>query len=164
MNTTTYTGIDYGLNRTNKNHETGIRFGVISQNSCDFEALEFSGGFDNAYTAAYDAAVKEAEAESENEDEFNEDKFEPYIENAGFLLENEQYAIQDCLDTDLMICKSPYFSYAQFCSPCVPGACNLESPLETQEENNKCYCLGHDWFEGNKAPYPVYSVETGELI
>jgi len=28
----------------------------------------------------------------------------------------------------------------------------------------KVYCFGHDWFEDNKAPYPVYSVETGELI
>ncbi len=28
----------------------------------------------------------------------------------------------------------------------------------------KAYCLGHDWFEDGKSPYPVYSVETGELI
>lgn len=28
----------------------------------------------------------------------------------------------------------------------------------------KVYCFGHDWFENGKAPYPVYSVETGELI
>jgi len=29
---------------------------------------------------------------------------------------------------------------------------------------NACYCFGHDWFEDGKAPYPVYSVETGELV
>jgi hypothetical protein len=26
-------GIDYGMGQTNVNHETGIRYGVISQNS-----------------------------------------------------------------------------------------------------------------------------------
>jgi hypothetical protein len=28
----------------------------------------------------------------------------------------------------------------------------------------KGYCFGHDWFEGGKAPYPVFSVKTGELV
>ena len=30
--------------------------------------------------------------------------------------------------------------------------------------DNRAYCLGHDWFDDNKAPYPVYSVETGREI
>jgi hypothetical protein len=28
----------------------------------------------------------------------------------------------------------------------------------------KAYCLGHDWFDDGRAPYPVYSVETGEWM
>ena len=33
-------GIDYGMGISNIDHETGIRFGVISQNSISYEALE----------------------------------------------------------------------------------------------------------------------------
>lgn len=32
------------------------------------------------------------------------------------------------------------------------------------ESGVKTYCVGHDWFEDGKAPYPVYSVATGELV
>jgi len=28
----------------------------------------------------------------------------------------------------------------------------------------KTYALGHDWFENEKAPYPLYSVETEKEI
>lgn len=52
-----------------------------------------------------------------------------------------------------------YGTFAQFCSPCVPGA--GDSPLA---DGVKTYCLGHGWFEDGKAPYAVYSVATGELI
>jgi len=31
-------------------------------------------------------------------------------------------------------------------------------------EGVKTYCLGADWFENERAPYPVYSVATGELV
>lgn len=68
-------------------------------------------------------------------------------------------------DGDIFVLKSPYFTYAQFCSPCAPGACYLRSPLDSPVEANKCYCMGLDWFDDdNPCPYPVYSVETGELI
>jgi hypothetical protein len=55
-----------------------------------------------------------------------------------------------------MVLKSPYYSLAQFCSPCVPGAGNLESE---DEDGVKTYCLSHDWFEDGKAPYKVYAVD-----
>jgi hypothetical protein len=60
-----------------------------------------------------------------------------------------------------MVLKSPYYTYANYCSPCVPGAGNLDDIVEGEV---KTYCFGHDWFEEEKAPYPVYSVATGELI
>jgi len=31
----------------------------------------------------------------------------------------------------------------------------LGSPIEG---GVKTYCLGHDWFDGDKAPYPVFTV------
>ena len=60
-----------------------------------------------------------------------------------------------------MILKSDYYTHAQFCSPCVPGAGNLDSPCDSGE---KAYCLGHDWFEDGIAPYPVYRVSDNARI
>ena len=62
---------------------------------------------------------------------------------------------------DVWIFKSPYYTHAQFCSPCAPGAGYLANPCE---DGPKTYCFGHDWFEGNVAPYPVRLVSTGELV
>jgi hypothetical protein len=67
-------------------------------------------------------------------------------------------------DSDIFVLESPFFTFAQFCSPCAPGACYLRNPLDEPSEDNKCYCLGHDWFEDKKAPYQVYSVATGTLV
>ena len=61
----------------------------------------------------------------------------------------------------LMLVKSPYYTNAQFCSPCAPGAGHLGNPCP---DGPKTYCLGHDWFTGEKAPYPIYDVKTGELV
>lgn len=62
---------------------------------------------------------------------------------------------------DIFILKSPYFTHAQFCSPCAPGAGYLMSPCE---DGPKTYCFGHDWFKDGKAPYPVFSVSTLEAV
>jgi hypothetical protein len=60
-----------------------------------------------------------------------------------------------------MVVKSPFYTYAQFCSPCVPGAGNLDNPMA---EGVKTYCLGHDWFEGGVAPYPVWRVDDHAFV
>ena len=70
---------------------------------------------------------------------------------AQTLEEGDCSAIQ-CLDTDWMVTMSPFITRAQFCSPCVPGAGNLESPCESGPVT---LCFGHNFFEGEKAPYPV---------
>lgn len=100
----------------------------------------------------------------------------------------------DCLDNDAFIIKSPYYTYAQFCSPCVPGAGNLDNPyipsghakeqimlvrhiapnaeweaFKSHAEDAgfpKVFCLGYDWFdEFNTCPYPfIFKVENGEPV
>jgi len=82
----------------------------------------------------------------------------------SFYFEDEEYSAECSDEVDIFILKSPYFTYAQFCSPCAPGACYLLNPIEEKDPNNKCYCFGPDWFENEKAPYPVYSIKTGEKI
>ena len=79
--------------------------------------------------------------------------------------EEDGYGLQIDGSGDLWVFKSPYFTYAQWCSPCAPGACYLKNPLDGVVESNKCYCLGLDWFDDEqKCPYPVYDIETGKQI
>ncbi len=83
-------------------------------------------------------------------------------EPLGWTLDDGEYkAEQHGGDGDVFILRSPYYTHAQFCSPCAPGACHLRNPCEDGE---RAYCLSHDWFEDEIAPYPVYSVATNELI
>jgi len=67
--------------------------------------------------------------------------------------EKDGYKLQVASDGDIFVIESPFVTYAQFCSPCAPGACYLASPLESHVEGNQCYCLGPDWFDDD-CPMP----------
>jgi len=159
-------GIDYGMGQTNKNHESGIRFGVISQNMVlqawadESEAVYPDPECECGLEIDMDADLYTCECGEEIEPDFIWEGIEPL----GFKVDDGEIKAESDSYGDIFILESPYFTYAQFCSPCAPGACHLENPLEEPSENNKAYCFGHDWFETLKAPYPVFSVETGELI
>ena len=188
MRTTDYAGIDYGLGKANIDNATGIRFGVISQNAegLNQDALQdiWSNGRDLDFEQ-YQAEAKE-KLRSVLSDYFSDykmgdgkesrldravsdafDAIEQEISDAynsdcpSMLYEEGGYRIQTSSPNDLFVTKSPYFTNAQFCSPCAPGAGHLESHCPT---GPKTYCLGHDWFDSGQAPYPVFSVETGEQI
>ena len=157
-------GIDYGLGRVNVDPKTGKRYGVISQHSVGeawYEDAEPDYGDPSCPRCGGEVADGggdgyrcEACAETWYDQVWADDP-------VGFFFKDERYELVSCLDSDIMVLKSPYFTRARFCSPCVPGAGNLDSP---DAEGVECLCLGHEWFEGDKAPYPVYSVETGEEV
>ena len=176
-------GIDYGRGQTNIDHATRIRYGVISQHSvsqawadsseadygeptcplCHDKAVEYDSdshhSFDNIRGRQYgycgDYVCTECACAFSSDDAFGE-------EPVAYFYRDDGYEIVDCLDSDLMVLKSPYYTIAPFCSPCVPGAGNLDDASDSPEPNEhdgvRTYCLGHDWFEDNKAPYAVYSV------
>lgn len=177
-------GIDYGMGRTNINHETGIRYGVISQGAisqawsdssepdygdatcpkCEGRAMSYLGihsSFEQYEEhGCADYACEDCELTIDSSDCFGD-------EAIGWNVDADGYKMTDCLDSDVMILESPYFTFAPYCSPCVPGAGNLDNASEGEsDESNgvKTYCVGHDWFEEDCAPYPVYSVETSALI
>jgi ribosomal protein L37AE/L43A len=101
-------------------------------------------------------------------------------EAIGYSYAQDGYKLTDCLDSDVMVLRSEFFTYAQYCSPCVPGAGNLNTELIpaafkvggviqyhalAQEAGfPRVYCLGHDWFEGGKAPYRVFRVDDGTEV
>jgi hypothetical protein len=180
MSTTNYPGIDYSAGRPiNRDTATGIRYGVIPASDCNSDALEdiYSNGTDTDYEdwkTAIEDAVKSALSDYLSEraiqrviDNGLDDIGEDYEQTGRtrYSYESDGYKLQIASDGDLWVIKSPYFTYAQFCSPCAPGACYLRSPLDSPNEVNKCYCLGPDWFSNDcPCPYPVYSITTGELV
>ena len=174
---TEYAGIDYSLGRSNRNMETGIHFGVISQNSVNLDVLSEiqSAGADYGKPTCPECSSEVVSSDHEtvpDDADWNEGKDFACVscevcywsdqvygeEMIGWSHDADGYKLTDCLDTDIFILESPYYTMAQYCSPCVPGAGNLDSPCAN---GPKTYALGHDWFEGGKAPYPLYSVETG---
>ena len=62
---------------------------------------------------------------------------------------------------DLIIIKSPYYTFRGFGSPCIPNGCYIET-----EGDIKAYCLPIDWFdEYSEIPYKeYYKVENDEKI
>lgn len=166
-------GIDYGMGQTNIDKANGIRFGVISQHSLGEYALEeFEADYgdpscpecggtviDSGDELAPRKACKDYYCKACKASYYSDACFGD--EPIGHYLDTTEYKAQLDSHGDVFILKSPYFTRAQFCSPCAPGACHLDNPMEDGE---RAYCFGHDWFKGDKAPYPVYSVATGELV
>jgi hypothetical protein len=174
-------GIDYGMGRTNIDVKTGIRYGVISQHSVGrawYDDAEADYGTPHCPKCGNDAIAYVGDTDFEEAEEMDTgpgcadfmclpckyvfDSQDAYSEEPlGYSYTSDEYELSDCLDSDIIVTRSPYYTLAPYCSPCVPGACSLDSACE---DGAKAYCLGHDWFEERKAPYPVYSVETGEQI
>lgn len=208
-------GIDYGRGTTNIDHTTNIRYGVISQHSvlrawADWSELDYG-------EPTCPKCCQIAQPFTEDPEKWAEDaKYEWYggcadfvcescelvfdaedaypMEANGAYYQDDDYAAATVLDNDIMICKSPFYTIAPFCSPCVPGAGNLDQAetmeiVDLPQENGRrwivdgevmhsekdaterlfangvmTYCFNHDWFDSGKAPYPVYSVKTGELV
>jgi len=171
MTKTGYPGIDYGRGQSNIDRETGIRYGVIplrdlhefiyddveghytprcpecGDEFSDDDLANFEGGEDVSCACGYEI--------------YNTDSL--YGDEADYQTLNVEEYVTEIAGNgiDVFVIKSPYYTHAQFCSPCAPGAGYLTTPCP---DGPKTYCFGHDMFDGNKAPYPVYSVETGELV
>lgn len=177
-------GIDYGLGLTNIDTKTGIRYGVISQHSL---ASWFYDEWEAEYGDPTCPKCGETIGSSDGAPdcpELEEDWFtgKDYVcftckacywsdsvfgdDPIGHKLKNDEYHAVDCLYSDVMILRSPYYTYAPFCSPCVPGAGNLDdSDPDTNEETGvKTFCFSHDLFEDRRAPYRVFRVEDGTEV
>lgn len=163
-------GIDYGMGTSNIDPETGIRYGVISQNSIDPEWWGFANlDYDYADPTCPECGDDIRESTREEDKDYYCQKCEKAQwsdavsgeEPLGWSYQEDGYQLVPCLGSDICVSKSRYYTYAEFCSPCVPGAGNLDG---YNKDGVKTYCLGHKFFRGNKAPYPLYSVKTGKEI
>ena len=147
--TTQYAGIDYGLGQSNIDTTTGIRYGMIAQQSLMGEAL------DEVFTNGNDLGFENAEAELKDKlkaalsDYFSDhawgdagkptrlaqavddafdalDGWADNIESNGPMhYESDGLTLQTTERGELWVFASPYYTHAQFCSPCVPAPATL---------------------------------------
>ncbi len=158
-------GIDYGHGVTNIDTKTGIRYGIIPQGEICQAWADSSEPYQE-YHCPHCGELLDPENPDEYPElpmdcphckkELNERDFD-FCESDCYIYDSEGYNCQSDSSGDVWVYKSPYYTYCGFCSPCAPGA----GYLTTRSDDCKAYCFGHDWFEDNKAPYKVYSVETG---
>ena len=171
-------GIDYGMGTSNRDSETGIHYGVIHQNNvlqawCDSSKGYYGEPERDDRIPCEDCngsgLLKEREDGKEIECSFcdgtgtieNDESFDDMQEPLCFIYEEKGYSAQSDDMGDIFITKSPYYCLCIYCSPCAPGAGYC---MHEEKEGIKAYCFGHNWFEEGKAPYTVYSVETGKVI
>ena len=152
-------GIDWGGGACNVNKETGIRFGVIPVNDLDPDFWNEGSSADyGSPTCGFDSG------------------YASDAQPIGYDLDDGEYlAHLDWGDSDVCVLKSPYYTHAQFCGQCTPGAGNLRTPVEG---GPRTYCFGPDCFRPNgddeitgeyngkktSCPYPVYRVADDELV
>lgn len=154
-------GIDYSHGLRNENGARynvdesvmgGIRYGVIPIHDVV-----------QAWSDSSEAIYPESESCDDDENESCDD----YSEPSEFVLNDGEYqATQSADDVDIFVIKSPFYTFAQFCSPCAPGACYLRNPVDPINTDNRCYCFGIDFFDADisPCPYPIWRVDTGEKI
>lgn len=176
-------GIDYGMGLSNIDSETGIRFGVISQNEilqawsdasepdygepacpkCGGSVVDYddethgdylAGRDEGGYRSCADHACEQCEVYWESSEVYGD-------EPVGWVLDDGEYKASCGSDGDIFILSSPYFTRCGFCSPCAPGA----GYLTDSGDDCRAYCFGSDWFDSeNPCPYPIWRVDTGELV
>lgn len=186
-------GIDYGHGSTNVDTTNGIRYGVISQHSIvqawsDASEPEYGPPTcpecGNKATPLDSIGPNDTDIPSQDEAEFEtwtSERHETHDyacrsckhffgsasafgdEPIGWTVDDGEYVMVDCLDSDVMVIRSPFFTNGPYCSPCVPGGVNLDdAKLFGDEMPDDCtpraYCCGHDWFDPPIAPYRVYGV------
>ncbi len=163
---TKYKGIDDGMGVINRS-ANGIRYGVIPQNDVLRAWADSSEPF-YIYTCPYCGVELKRGNEARRcpacYKSIDPDCDFDLIEPISFILDDGEYLAESDDTSDIFITKAPYYTYAQFCSPCAPGACYLANPLDEPDPDNKCYCFGHDWFDEGKAPYTVYDMKTGKVV
>lgn len=156
----------------NINLETGIRFGVIYPNYVD-----------NWYEWS-DAVVDDKCPHCQGSDfditdsvngiyicegckkTFMEDESEEFTVVGREYITERYKAIQLEEGENIVVEKSPYFTYSRLCSPCYPNAGDLASGIAIvvdESSGYKTYCFGHTWYENGIAPFPIYKVSDGTL-
>jgi hypothetical protein len=174
-------GIDYGMGRTNIDHRTGIRYGVIPIADVSQAWIDDSEADYGEPTCPKCGNPVEDVENSDREDiddlpHYRRSGCDDYVcescghtldsadvygdEPLGYYIDDREYKAFSDDHGDIMIVKSPFYALCDYCSPCAPGAGHLHDKGDV-----KTYCFGADWFDDDSpCPYAFYCVETGKLL
>lgn len=143
---------------TNMNPETGIRYGIVAANSLDPEIVDEmqSRGKDlhiEAASADLEAAIRGACG-----DYLSKSSCDDLVSHAQDLLCDDFYDDEPIHSFDIdgvkgqttwlggallvFLFESPFTDQFDLCSPCVPGACNCDSP---NPDGYVGYTVPEDW-------------------
>jgi predicted RNA-binding Zn-ribbon protein involved in translation (DUF1610 family) len=162
-------GIDYGRGLTNIDLKTGIHYGVIQHNEIGnmwYEAAEALYVYHCPHCGKeLKKGIQQKKCGSCRREIDPENNFDDCVEIVSYFVKNKNLVAEQMADNeDIFVIKAKYYTYAKFCSPCAPGACYLNDSIQDDPDAPKAYCFNHNWFEGGKAPYRVYSVKTGKEV
>jgi hypothetical protein len=152
---------------TNTNPETGIRYTVFALNNINPDVAQELFYGPQAHDESHRRAMKELEEEARKdagyrvedgalESEDVEDWVEAQVERCSEDLQIEEPLIEGTLEGVeyqitwlggaplLWVFESPHKSTFRLCSPCVPNACDGDSPDENGHEG---YDIPEDWKE-----------------
>jgi len=157
-------GIDYGLGQTNIDSETGIRYGVIPACAVECWDGEAEPDYGEPTCPRCGHPIEDDGSCAGCGEYCEEENYYPDFPLGWTYQKDDLEAEQEYDSSDIFVIKSPYYTRAQFCSPCAPGACYLPKSEPSCKDGAKAYCFDHKWFKNGKAPYPVYRVNDNTLI
>lgn len=164
----------------NFDEKTGIRYGVISPHSISSFALDdiYNNGTDPHYEYCKQEIINDLKQFCEDHN-IDYDRIDPdQFVDAGLENYDNQDGQMDYSDKDydlhisgdnfgIFVMRSPYYTFCRGCSPCAPGAGDLDNPVDKNQEfpeMGKTLCLGPEWFDEEKdqysrnMPYKCYRV------
>ena len=177
----------------NFDEKTGIRYGVISPHNIGQNSEYDLYGGPNCTDPYYESGKKELEEKIDSffldignlSDEVKESLKDQIITEWFVGYENPDGAM-DYSDKDydlhvsgdnfgIFVMKSPYYTYCRDCSPCAPGAGDLNAPVDIPEftemdNGDRALCLGPEWFDqdndqySRKIPYRVFRVSDDSEV
>lgn len=176
---------------SNFNETVGIRYGVISPHSISPWSLDeiYQNGTDPIYEELKNDLIDPIRKHLNN---FGfsvgqiDEVLDPLIDNFNESYESDGSGIMDYSDKEydlhvsgdnfgIFVMKSPYYTYCRGCSPCAPGAGDLDSSFdpddhEITEGYHRALCLGPEWFDkeeseySKKIPYRVFRVDNDQEV
>ncbi len=181
----------------NFDEKTGIRYGVISPHNISSWSLDkiYQNGTDPIYEEGkknFEDGLKEVIREfcdnnanldiADNDidiDRIMDQWNDHYSGNESGIMDysDSKYDLHVSGDNfGIFVMKSPYYTYCRGCSPCAPGAGDLNSPLNPDDMTimdngrDKTLCLGFEWFDqdndqySRKIPYRVFRVSDDSEV
>lgn len=181
----------------NYDEKTGIRYGVISPHTISPFALDdiYQNGTDPICESGKEELINDLKefCESHYLDfdridtiQFVDQYYEHYESPDGQMdYSDKDYDLHVSGDNfGIFVMRSPYYTYCRGCSPCAPGAGDLNNPVDpdtAQKDDTAGYsgwmagsaktlCLGPEWFDqdndqySSKIPYRVFRVDNDQEV